>query len=119
MRCAVLGAAGPEKTVCIVYSPELRSFLSVPEAFLGTRLRHAMSWSRDMESFVPLNKYAKAELLEGCSLDGSDSSASRLLMHMFCYVVTPGLPADKLQGCMGCHLCRHCIAQHAVVQRMG
>ncbi|KAL0037316.1 hypothetical protein WJX79_001658 [Trebouxia sp. C0005] len=95
---------GPEKTVCIVYSPELRSFLSVPEAFLGTRLRHAMSWSRDMESFVPLNKYAKAELLEGCSLDGSDSSAKHVAarrdaaaLHVYGVERSNGVPDAKLQ----------------------
>lgn len=73
---------------CTVYTPELSSFLSVPMAFLGTRLRHAMSWSPDEETFVSLSDDAKAELLKGCCLDGSDSSASRLfVMHMFCYVL--------------------------------
>ena len=73
---------------CTVYTPELRSFLSVPMAFLGTRLRHAMSWSPAEESFVSLSDDAKAELLKGCCLDGLDSSASRLfLVHMVCYVV--------------------------------
>lgn len=75
--------AGVGCTACTVYSPELRSFLSVPGVFLATRLRHAMSWSPDEESFVPLSDAAKAELLKGCSLDGSHSSAGRLFMHMF------------------------------------
>ncbi|KAL0036516.1 hypothetical protein WJX77_010974 [Trebouxia sp. C0004] len=70
--------SGTEGTACIVYSPELRSFLSVPMAFLGTRLCHAMSWSPGQESFVSLSNAAKAELLEGCSLDGSGSSTKRV-----------------------------------------
>ena len=88
MSRILFGTAGPESTACTVYSPELRSFLSVPGVFLATRLRHALSWCPDEESFVPLSDVAKAQLLEGCSLDGSYSSASmHFSLHMVCYVV--------------------------------
>lgn len=103
-----------------MYSPELRSFLSVPEAFLGTRLRHAMSWSPDEESFVSLSDDAKAELLEGCSLDGSDSSASKLFgAHvLLCCGTWPGYTQiarlHVLSSAPSLHSAAHCCLKRGV-----
>jgi len=79
-----------------------------------------MSWSPDEESFVSLSDDAKAELLEGCFLDGSDSSASKLFgAHvLLCCGTWPGYTQiarlHVLSSAPSLHSAAHCCLKHGV-----